>query len=90
MNKTLIVLSSVAFIATATSAAAGGTTKGTGGINGVARSGLTSERLGGSTKGTGGMNGVSTSGLSPAARPAQAGLTVLSVTLPAKPAAIGR
>jgi hypothetical protein len=108
MTKTLFVIASIALIATATSAAAGGSTKGTMGYNGVARTGLSSERLGGSTKGTmgtngvattglsserlggstkgtGGINGVSQTGLSAAARPAQASMKVLSVTLPTEP-----
>ena len=63
MNKSFCVLAGVALIATATSAAAGGSTKGTCGYNGVAKTGMTSERLGGSTKGTGGLNGVATTGL---------------------------
>lgn len=87
MNKTLFGLASIAFVAMATSASAGGSTKGTGGCNGVAQTGLVSERIGGSTKGTGGVNGVSQTGL--AARRAidvsssQASMKVLSVTLPA-------
>jgi hypothetical protein len=90
MNKTLVAVASIALAASATSAAAGGSTKGTGGYNGVAQTGLSTERAGGSTKGTGGMNGVSRAGLTPAGRQAQAvdarqtSMKVLSVTLPAK------
>lgn len=106
MNKTLFVLASVAVIATATatSAAAGGSTKGTGGINGVAQTGLTAERTGGSTKGTGGMNGVSSAGLvtgqaqaidacaaqKPTICPLRTSMKVLSVVVPAKADAVSR
>lgn len=104
MNKTLFVLASVAVIATATSAAAGGSTKGTGGLNGVAQTGLSAERMGGSTKGTGGTNGVSAAGLAvgpaqtidacaaqkPTLCPSRTSMKVLSVVVPAKADAVSR
>lgn len=104
MSKTLFVLASVAVLATATSAAAGGSTKGTGGLNGVAQTGLVSERAGGSTKGTGGLNGVSSAGrvvvaaqVIDACGPGkstvcapQASMKVLSVIVPAKADAASR
>ncbi|KRB51135.1 MAG: hypothetical protein V4514_13510 [Pseudomonadota bacterium] len=102
MNKTLFVLASVAVIASATSAAAGGSTKGTGGLNGVAQTGLTAERAGGSTKGTGGVNGVSQAGLAtvgqidacasrkPSVCPSRTSMKVLSVVLPTKADAVSR
>ncbi len=102
MNKTLFVLASVAVIATATSAAAGGSTKGTGGLNGVAQTGLSAERTGGPTKGTGGYNGVSSAGLASAGQidacaaqkpticPSRTSMKVLSVVVPAKADAVSR
>lgn len=102
MNKTLFVLASVAVIATATSAAAGGSTKGTGGLNGVAQTGLSAERTGGPTKGTGGYNGVSSAGLASAGQidacasrkpficSSRTSMKVLLVVLPAKADAVSR
>lgn len=103
MSKTIFILASVALIATATSAAAGGSTKGTGGMNGVAQTGLSSERAGGSTKGTGGINGVSSAGRVAAAQAIDAcapqklsvcaphgSMKVLSVIVPAKADAAAR
>lgn len=91
MTKTFSTLASIALIAMSTSAFAGGSTKGTGGYNGVAKTGMASERFGGSTKGTGGLNGVSRTGLSASdTRMSQTSMKVLSVTLPTKPDVAGR
>lgn len=80
MNKTFVALASV-FLATATAATAGGSTKGTGGLNGRAKSGLTSERVDGSPRGMGPSVPCSV----PAAGSAsQASMNVISVSLPIK------
>lgn len=80
MNKTLFALASV-FLAAATAATAGGSTKGTGGVNGRAKSGLTSERVDGPPKGL----GPSVLRTVPAAgSAAQASMNVISVSLPIK------
>ena len=79
MNKNLFALTGI-FVAAATAAAAGGSTKGTGGYNGSAKTGLTSERLGDPTKDMGAL--AAFSDLSARAGPAQASMDVVSITLP--------